>query len=67
MNYGAYSQLSRMEWAIYRSGYMKHNRTDYSNYEKKFDEEAEDILLRIKKKRQWDTAFRNMTIEQIKE
>ena len=56
-----------MEWAIYRSGYMKHNRTDYSNYEKKFDEEAEDILLRIKKKRQWDTAFRNMTIEQIKE
>lgn len=32
MNYGAYSQMSRAGWAVYRSGFMRHNPVDYSNF-----------------------------------
>jgi len=45
---------------------MKHNRTDYSNYEKKYDAEA-DHLVEIKKRGQWHQAFRSMTVDQLKE
>ena len=39
LNYGLYSQMSKADWALYRSGLMKHNKTDYTNYEKTFDAE----------------------------
>jgi hypothetical protein len=45
---------------------MRHNTTDYTNYEKKYDQEA-DSELDIKKRRQWAGAFRNMSIDQLKE
>lgn len=30
--------MSKAQWAVYRSGYMKHNKTDYTNYLKTYDE-----------------------------
>lgn len=29
--------MSRAEWSYYRRGSMKHNKIDYTNYEKTFD------------------------------
>ena len=49
LNYGAYSQMSKAEWAVYRSGYMKQSKTDYKNFKRTYDEVANYYLIMKKK------------------
>ena len=66
INYEAYSQMSKAEWAVYRQGAMSHSREDYSNFERTFDPEK-DEEQNWKNNEQWNRAFRSIKREEVEE
>ena len=65
-NFDSYSQMSKMEWTIYRQGVMKHSRTDYSNFSETFEPEK-DEELNYKEKEQWNRAYQRLKASDIEE